>query len=173
MPANTIASDEVVSKVLRDYQDAEIRTSEIARRYGISPATITLWARKAGLQMRTRGRKLQDTPTERQRAIIRTATTVSINEAVRQFGVHKQHVSRLVRRWRGWSTNDKPPFERGDIVLRLGERVTVLRAFPEYGVVLKHDKSVSRNWAWSKKGVMSKKVGENALFSASATTAAA
>jgi hypothetical protein len=44
-------------QVLAEYQASEKTTSEIARDYHISMATITVWAKKAGLRLRRRGRR--------------------------------------------------------------------------------------------------------------------
>lgn len=158
------ASDETVAKVLRDYQNPVFRTAHIAKKYGISAATITTWVKRAGLQLRSRGRKMQEVPTDYQLTVIRYAKATSMPKAAEHFGLKKQQVFRWVHRWSKWTAEDKPPFARGDVVTRGGVTVTVLRAEVEHGTVQLPSRRIDRHWPWSLKGQMAKKTGVDARF---------
>jgi hypothetical protein len=87
---------------LQDFIESNERTSEIAYRHGISASTLTARAKKAGLPLRKRGRWRSAEPTAEQKAILELARTHTYSEVGARFGITKQRVSQLVRRWIGW-----------------------------------------------------------------------
>ena len=88
---------------LQDFIESNERTSEIAYRHGISASTLTARAKKAGLPLRKRGRWRLTEPTAIQKKILRLARTQTYAEVGFRFGMSKQRVSQLVRRWSGWT----------------------------------------------------------------------
>ena len=89
---------------LRAFSEGRETTREIAKRHGISPSALTARAKKAGLPLRKRGRWQLPEPTPKQKKILNMARTHTIAEVGARFGVTKQRVSQVVRRWTGWET---------------------------------------------------------------------
>lgn len=90
------------SPELRDFITSKETTKEIARRHGISASALTARAKKAGLPLRKRGRWQLLEPTAKQKEILRLARTQTYAEVGSRFGLSKQRVSQLVRRWSDW-----------------------------------------------------------------------
>jgi len=175
MPKRIIQqSDRVMSEALADYQKRELTTEEIAAKHSISSATLTVWAKKAGIALRNRGRKKQETPTARQMEIIKLASVYRYDQVGARFGMHKQSIHRIVKRWRNWAQPRKAPFEPGDILLWRGKRFIVIDANNHDGT-LQDEKSGKRyvNFCWNG-GRIPKKIGENPkYFKATADAATA
>jgi hypothetical protein len=95
-------------QVLADYQANQKTTNEIAQAHHISLATITGWAKKAGLPLRRRGRWRMKEPTPRHITMIELAKTFSYRALGSRFGVSGQSVWRMVNRWRPSVTAGKP-----------------------------------------------------------------
>ena len=87
---------------LRDFIQSTETTREIASRHGISQSTLTARAKRAGLPLRKRGRWQLLEPTANQKEILRLARTQTYAEVGSRFGLSKQRVSQLVRRWSDW-----------------------------------------------------------------------
>jgi DNA-binding CsgD family transcriptional regulator len=89
------------SPELREFSERNESTKTIARRYGISPSTLTARAKRAGLPLRKRGRWQLPEPTAKQKRILRLVRTGTYAEVGSKFGMSKQRVSQVVRRWGG------------------------------------------------------------------------
>ena len=102
------ASGKPQQKVLRlspelwEFVNSSVRTSEIAARYGISPATLTVRAKRAGLPLRKRGRRLLKEPTPLQMKILTFAAIHGCQRAAGRFDLSKQRVNKIQHRWKSW-----------------------------------------------------------------------
>jgi len=157
-------SDKVMADALADYQQRELTTDEIAAKHGISSATLTVWAKKAGLPLRNRGRKKQEVPTARQMEIIKLASVYKYDQVGARFGMHKQSIHRIVKRWRNWAEPRKAPFAPGDILLWRGKKFVVLEANHHDGT-LREEKTGKewKNFSWNG-GRIPKKIGTNPKY---------
>lgn len=175
MPKRIIQqSDRVMAEALADYQDRVLTTDEIAAKHSVSAATLTVWAKKAGMALRNRGRKKQELPTPRQMEIIRLASVYKYEQVGARFGMHKQSIHRIVKRWRNWSQPRKAPFEPGDLLLWRGKKFVVLEANHHDGT-LREEKTgkIWKNFGWNG-GRIPKKIGVNPKYlKASASAKAA
>lgn len=91
-----------LSPELLEYRDSAEPTRLIAARYCVSPSTLTVRARKAGLALRNRGRWKRTEPTTVQKKIIAMARTYGCRHTALRFGITKQRISFLMRRWKNW-----------------------------------------------------------------------
>jgi hypothetical protein len=151
----------VMAASLADYQKSELTTEDIALKHGISSATLTVWAKKAGIPLRNRGRKKQKAPSPRQLEIIKLASVYKYDQVGARFGMHKQSIHRIVKRWRDWMQPRSAPFAPGDLLLWRGKKFTVLEANHTDGT-LREEKNgkVYKNFVWNG-GRMPKKIGTN------------
>jgi len=92
--------DVVMAHALADYQKREMTTDEIAAKHGISGATLTVWAKKARLPLRGRGRRQIQEITSRNKLIVELAETLTFEATGRSFGISRQRVWRIVKRWK-------------------------------------------------------------------------
>lgn len=177
MPKRIIQqSDVVMAAALADYRKNELTSEEIAVKHGVSKATLTVWAKKAGVPLRNRGRKRYESPTARQREIIQLASVYNYDKVGERFGMLKQSVHRIVKRWRGWAQPRKAPFSPGDVILWKGKRFTVIEANVHDGTLRDEKDKLWKNFAWNG-GRIPKKIGINAHYlksiGSAATSAAA
>jgi len=149
-----------MAAALIDYQKRDMTTEEIAVLHGVSTATLTVWAKKAEIPLRNRGRKRQDLPTVRQKEIIKLASVYTYEQVGAKYNMHKQSIHRIVKRWRGWSSPRKPPFEPGDMLLWRGKRFTVVEANQQDGTLVDDKGKTYKNFSWNG-GRIPKKVGVN------------
>ena len=91
-----------LSPELWEFVNLSVPTSEIAARYGISPATLTVRAKRAGLPLRKRGRHLLKEPTPLQKKILAFAAIHGCQQAALRFDLSKQRVNALQHRWKSW-----------------------------------------------------------------------
>jgi hypothetical protein len=159
------------TQVLANYQKLELTTGKIAAKHGISTATVTLWAKKAGLPLRGRGRKPPTEPTPKQREIITLARIFNYDTVGARFGMAKQSIHRIVKRWRNWPQTSKPPLAPGDMVFWHGRRLTVLNADCHDGTLIDDRGKVYRHFTWSV-GRIPQKVGFNPRYALPAPAAA-
>lgn len=96
-------------KALEEYRSGPETTTKIAARYGISAATLTVMARKAGMPLRSRGRKLATEPSLVQKRILQMTQHATYVAVGRKFGCSKQRVSKIVHRWPVWLGENCPP----------------------------------------------------------------
>lgn len=165
MPTRIIQqSDVVMAAALADYQkERAMTTEEISVKHDISPATLTVWAKRAGIPLRNRGRKKQDLPTPRQMEIIKLASVYTYDQVGERFGMHKQSIHRIVKRWRNWASPRKPPFVPGDMLLHRGRKFTVVEANHQDGTLVDERGKVYKNFAWNG-GRIPKKIGTNPRY---------
>lgn len=93
-----------LSPELWEFVNSPVPTSEIAARYGISPATLTVRAKRAGLPLRKRGRWPLSAPTPHQKKILAFAAIHGCQRAALRFDLSKQRVNKLQHRWKLWMT---------------------------------------------------------------------
>lgn len=125
---------EVVDKALADYQ-ASVPLKSIAERFNVSPATLTVWAKKAGIPLRGRGRNPHTAPNARIAAILEMAKRVPLDEAGKQFGITKQRVSYIVKRWSEKKPPGASPFKKGDTIVWRDKYYHVIEPGIESGAV--------------------------------------
>jgi hypothetical protein len=108
----------------RDFPEQPIRL--IAAKYGIAPATLITWARKAHVGGRTRGRRREPRPSVGHRKIINMYTKRSGHAIARRVGVSPQRVYKILNRWKHLlpagqrMTKEKPvPISRREIRNRI------------------------------------------------------
>jgi DNA modification methylase/transposase-like protein len=89
----------VVAQALADYQKHEMTTGQIAAKHGVSTASLTVWAKKAKMPLRGRGRLRQEYPSTRQLEIIKLAGKQKYREVGAALGRHKQSIHRTVKHW--------------------------------------------------------------------------
>lgn len=150
-----------MAAALADYQKGQQTTKEIAASFGISQSTLTVWATNAGLKLRPRGRRKQTEPTAKQREILRMAEVHTYEQVGKHFGMEKQAIHRIVKRWKDWMKPKKPMFEPGDIIQWRGQKLTVLSAGLRSGMVMDERGKTMREFPWNQNGKLPKKVGEN------------
>jgi len=85
--------------VLSDYQTCENTIPQLAKKHHISRYTIMAWRRKAALLRRTRGQRRQAQPSPRTRRIADLAKIYKYEVVGEMFGITKQAVCRIVKRW--------------------------------------------------------------------------
>jgi hypothetical protein len=153
----------VAAQVLAEYKMRNLTTGEIAANHGISPATVTVWIKKAGLPLRQPGRRAQTEPTPRQREIIALASTCYYDAVGAKFGLHKQAVHRLVKRWRNWRQTSRPSFAPGDVLLWCGKRFTVMTANDQDGTLMDEHGRIYRHFIWHA-AFVPEKIGVNPAY---------
>lgn len=164
MPRKIIQqADVVMVEALELYQAGELTTKEIAKLKNISTATLTNWAKKAGMPLRNRGRRRQERPTEQQLKIVELASVYRYDQVGERFGMHKQSVHRIVKRWKNWAQPQKAPFAPGDMLSWRGKRLTVLDANPHDGTLVDDNNKIYKNFSWNT-GRMPKKIGVNSRY---------
>ncbi len=145
------------------YQQRDMTTEEIARLKDISTATLTVWAKKAGLPLRNRGRRRQERPTPMQLQIVKMASVYNYDEVGRKFGMHKQSIHRIVKRWRSWAEPRHAPFSPGDMLLWRGKKLTVVDANHHDGTLVDEHGKLYKNFSWNG-GRIPKKIGVNPRY---------
>jgi transposase-like protein len=82
-----------------ELQSGRVTNSELARRYGVTPATISQWAKSIGLSPRRRGRRPMERPNAKHCEIIELAGVWNGSAIARHFGVSRQRVHQILKRW--------------------------------------------------------------------------
>lgn len=149
-----------VDAALEDYKNRDMTVVEIARKYSVCPATLTVWAKKADIPLRLRGRRKHEQPTARQMEIIKMASRLQLDEVGAHFGMHRQSVHRIVKRWRNWAQPSKPPFDPGDRLVWRGKHFTVIDSNRTDGTLVDERGTVYKNFAWNG-GRVPRKIGVN------------
>jgi transposase-like protein len=101
---------------MRLYSHSGLRVGEIARRFGVSPATISNRAKQLGLKQRGRGRWKRETPGAPHKQMLSLVSIESQASVARRFGVSRQRVNQIVRRWGDWRHAKTPDKRNGDPV---------------------------------------------------------
>ena len=112
-------------KALQEYRtNNRETTSKIAARYRISASTLTVLARKAGIPLRSRGRRMETKPSPIQKKILQMARHATYQAVGRKFGCSKQRVFAIVKRWRALVDQDNPPIPSVKMTPRAQEHRT-------------------------------------------------
>ena len=91
------------------YLESDATSKQIAKRFGVSPSTLTVWAKDLGVALRSRGRRRQDEPTSLQKQILRQAWHYTYETVARRHGMKKQSIGRLVKHWWTWGEREFGP----------------------------------------------------------------
>jgi len=158
-------TDKKVADALQDYLRGDMYTREIAANYGVSPSTITAWATAAGVKLRSRGRHKQDEPTVRQKKIIELAQVLKYDEVGRRFGITKQAVHRVLKRWKAFTKPKRAPFVPGDVIRWHGQKYTVYSASIDGGTLIDKKGKPVRCVVWNSGGRTPEKVGFDERYS--------
>jgi Homeodomain-like domain len=153
-------SDETVREALAAYKANKLTSEQIAALYKICPATLTVWAKKAGFKLRTRGRRTLTQPTPRHLKILELAAHLRYDQIGAQFGMHKQQVHRIIKRWHSWTKPNGAPFKPGDILAWGKKRMTVIDAGATEGTLQDEKGLIYRHFTWAGPTVL-KKIGVN------------
>jgi len=144
-----------------DYRDNKLTSAQIAKKYEVCPATLTNWALMMNVPLRGRGRRRQDVPTEQQRQILEYVQVHNYDRVGRMFGLCKQQIQRVVKRWKDWQKPSKPPFDPGDIIVWEGVELTVVSSSVHGGIVRDKAGKQSVVVSWSSRGKIPRKTGVN------------
>lgn len=141
-----------MSDALKDYANTERPTKDIAEQYGVSASTLTVWAKKQGIQLRGRGRACQRQPDARTCEILEAAESLVLEDVGNMFGMSKQRVSKILRRWKGWKKPKDTPFEPGEQIVWKDQVFTVIQGGPIFGKVQNDKGEVIHNFYWTMNG---------------------
>jgi len=148
---NTTEND--VLSALADYKANKKTTKQIAKEKGVSKSTVSVWARKARISKRAKGRRPYDQPSVEHRKILELVETLPMKEVGRRLGgMTKQNVHRVCKRWAGWVPTKKPPFKSGDLIKWSNEYFIVVEAGLTSGVVRNAGGQLIRNFHWRMTG---------------------
>lgn len=152
-----------MAAALADYVNQDQTTRAVAARHGISTSTLTVWAKKAGIPLRNRGRRKRVQPTPRQLEILEQARMYKYHQVGNRFGLHKQSVHRLVKRWKDWVLPKMAPFSPGDMIRWRGKNFTVLDATSTEATLVDEGGMIYKNFTWSS-GTVPKKIGTGGVI---------
>jgi hypothetical protein len=96
-------------KALEEYILNGETTTKIAARHGFSPSTLTVLAHKAGIPLRSRGRRTETKPSPIQKKILQMTQHATYEAVGIEFGCSKQRVFAICNRWRAWLDENYPP----------------------------------------------------------------
>lgn len=151
-------NDTTMADALKEYANTTIPTKDIAARYGVSASTLTVWATKAKIPLRGRGRDKMKQPDSRTREILETAETLTLEETGERFGMTKQRVAKIVKRWEGWQRPTQSPFVADDVLVWKAKIYTVVEGGPLWGKV-KDERGVTiHNFYWNMHGSVAVKI---------------
>jgi transposase len=155
-------SDAIVADALKDYaHNLNEPTKEIAARHGVSPSSLTVWARNAKIGLRGRGREKAKQPDARQREILEMCETLVYEDVAERFGMTKQRVSKIVKRWKDWKRPKQSPFMPDDVVSWDGKLYKVLEGGPLFGKAVDEKGNIIHNFYWSIHGKIAMKVNSD------------
>lgn len=136
----------------------DLTTSVIAQSLEISPSTLTLWAQEAGLKLRDRGRRPMVSPTAYQIKIIEDAAFLTLDMLAKRYGMTKQNVHRILKRWSKWAEDKVRGFLPGDVIMFQGKHYTVIEGGKFVGKVQDEQGRVWRDFRWYVNGHLAKLV---------------
>src|SRR6266498_2274459 len=90
---------------MEEYELRQETVYLIAKRHGITPSALTARAKRLGLPLRQRGRWAAAEPCPRDRIIIQLSDELTYEDVGTRFGVSKQRVHQILRRWVHWRTD--------------------------------------------------------------------
>jgi transposase-like protein len=148
-----------MADALKDYVNSpSTSVTAIAEKHGVSPSTLTVWAKKAKIRLRGRGRESQRQPSARTREILELADTLTQEEVGERFGMSKQRVSRILRRWKDWKKPRQSPFVVDDVIQWKGTLYKVIEPGALFGKVVDQAGQVVHNFYWNMAGSLAIKV---------------
>jgi transposase-like protein len=148
-----------MADALKDYVHCPtMSATAIAEKHGVSPSTLTVWAKKAKLRLRGRGRESQRQPSARTREILELAETLTLEDVGKRFGMTKQRVSRIVKRWKDWRKPQQSPFVIDDVIQWKGGLYKIIEAGSLYGKVIDQNGQIAHNFYWNLGGEQAIKV---------------
>ncbi len=89
----------LMARAMDKYQHSPLTTGAIAAEFGISTATLTCWAKKSRIVLRSRGRRKLPAPSPLHRLVLDGVQTDTYASVGARFGFSKQRVHAIVRRW--------------------------------------------------------------------------
>lgn len=96
MPRYSAARKEAA---VHDYATTDMPSSEIAKKYRVSLGAITAWVKRAGFQLRGRGRRRRQQPNARAIRVLALVELYTYENAAKRLGTTKQNIYRIVKRW--------------------------------------------------------------------------
>jgi hypothetical protein len=93
-------------KAMKIYRENNATSKQIAKMFSVSPSTLTVWAKSLGVTLRSRGRRRLKEPTSLQKQILRQAWHHTYETVGRSFGMKKQSIGRLAKRWWAWAEKE-------------------------------------------------------------------
>lgn len=148
-----------MADALKDYVNCPTMSATvIAEKHGVSPSTLTVWAKKAKIRLRGRGRESQRQPSARTREILELADTLTLEDVGKRFGMTKQRVSRIVKRWKDWRKPRQSPFVIDDVIQWKGTLYKVIEPGTHLGKVKDQAGQIVHNFYWNMAGTMAVKV---------------
>lgn len=107
---------------------------DVAATYKVGTASVLRWKADANL-FRPRGPRPATEPNARHREILRLLQSMSMREVGEHFGITRQAVHRVAKRWKDWLPARQPPFAPGDLIRQRGKLYTVVKAGIRQGTV--------------------------------------
>jgi transposase len=147
-----------MADALKEYANTALPTKEIAAKYDVSASTLTVWAKKAKIALRGRGRDKMRQPDARTREILQTAETLTLDETGKRFGMSKQRVQKIIKRWKDWQRPKQSPFVPDDVIQWKGKLYTVIEGGPMFGKVRDERNVTIHNFYWNMHGSQAIKV---------------
>jgi len=141
-----------VVTALADYKANRKTTKQIAAEKGVSKSTISVWARKARLSKRAKGRRPYTEPSVAHRKILSLVERMPMEQVGLKLGMTKQNVHRVCKRWKDHVPAKKPPFEEGDAIKWNGQYYIVIQAGITSGIVRDAKGAILRNFHWRMTG---------------------
>ena len=153
-----VTDPEIRAAAVEDYCN-HVPLKVIAKKYGFTPATISIWAKAANVKRRARGIQPTDCPSDRDRAIIRRSREVAIKDVAKEFKMTRARVWSIRSNWKKAGWQEPLPWKVGDTIEWAGERFRVLRVDNEKrGAVRTEGGKTIDPFAWRYQGVSAKLV---------------
>ena len=100
---------ERIASILHDYTQTDMSVEAIGKKHEASAAAVCRVAKAAGVGLRGRGRKRLTEPSARNRQILEWVKTHPHAPVGRKFGISKQRVGDIVKRWASPTEVSSPP----------------------------------------------------------------
>lgn len=143
---------------VEDYREG-VPLKVIAEKYGFTVATISIWAKAANVERRSRGIQPTTVPSDRDRSIIRRAREVQVNQVAKEFRMTRARVWSIRTNWKKAGWVEPMPWKVGDTILWANERLKVVRIDDEKrGAVRTTDGKLIDPFTWKFKGKTARRV---------------
>ena len=96
-----------VEQILQDYRDTTMRVIDVSEKHQVGVSVVITLARRAGVPVRRRGRRLADHPSEFQQKILEAARNETLESVGQRFGRTRQRVAQICKRWSSWFPSGK------------------------------------------------------------------